>query len=496
MGIQIDRERFEPAEYVEFQRRLEHSLKALEQLLQRPGFGVGAPSLGAEIELSLVDAEGSALPLNRAVLAASLDDHLQLELDRFNLEYNLTAVPAAGRPFSAFEREIGDAIAHLDGVAASHGGRIIPIGILPSLVPSDLDRHNMSDLPRYRALSRALKALRHSDFEIRIDGEEPLATSIDDVTMEGAATSLQVHLRVDPQDFAAVYNAAQLATAPALAVSANSPIFLGHRLWRETRIALFKQAVDPRPDEGRDWHHPPRVGFGHGFVRQSAHELFAETVALFPPLIPITTAEDPLASVRSGAMPALGELRLHMGTVWRWNRPVFDPDAGGHLRIELRALPSGPTPIDSAANAAYLVGLTMGLARRVDALLPRLPFEYAERNFYRAAQQGLDSGLVWAQLRDGPALQELPAAELARELLPVARAGLETLGVDSAEIDRMLGVIEARIDAHASGARYQLETLARLERRLPRQEALLELTRRYLERSKSGSPVHEWSVDG
>ena len=148
-----------------------------------------------------------------------------------------------------------------------------------------------------------------------------------------------------------------MLTAPVLAASGNSPTFLGHRLWHETRVALFKQAGDDRPpDRTPSGGMPPRVGFGNGWVREGALELFCESVALHEPLLPVCGGENPRACARAGGIPRLDELRLHHGTVWKWNRPVYDPAYGGHLRIELRALPSGPTLCDMLANAAFLVG--------------------------------------------------------------------------------------------------------------------------------------------
>jgi hypothetical protein len=236
------------------------------------------------------------------------------------------------------------------------------------------------------------------------------------------------------------------------------------------------------------------VSFGHGYVRRDAYELFAETVALFPPLIPLVTAEDPSA-LASEATPRLEELRLHMGTVWRWNRPVYDPVDGGHLRIELRALPAGPTPVDCAANAALLVGLTHGLADDVEQLLNSLPFALAERNFYRAAQHGLDAGLVWPRGPGAGGLHEVPARELLTELLPVAARGLASLGVDDAESTALLAVIEARLQSGFTGSRYQLAQLGRLEHDMPRDRALRELTLRYLRRARGGEPVATWDVE-
>ena len=351
----------------------------------------------------------------------------------------------------------------------------------------------MTDLPRYRALSAAIKQSRLRPFEVCIFGEDPLNITCDDVTLEGANTSFQVHLRVPPRKFAGYYNAAQLVTPIAVALGANSPTFLAHRLWDETRVALFKQAIDSRPLMEGDWAPPARVSFGHGWVRDGAYELFAEAVGLFPPLLPIVGEQLPLECFQRGKLPRLDELRLHQGTVWRWNRAIYDPGMGGHLRIELRALPSGPTPIDMVANAAFLVGMVLGLGDSMESLLPYFPFHFAERNFYRAAQQGLDANLLWPSVAP-PSPRERPVCELANDLLPVAQRGLEENGVDSKDVDRMLRVIRERIDSRMNGARWQRQLLARLEQQMSRSEALSVLVEQYVKEAQSGGPVTTWRI--
>lgn len=494
MGLQITREEFDENDYRQFEERLTSSLSALAQLLERPGFGVGAESIGAEMELSIVDAQGKAFPINRAVLNRCVNDHIQLELDRFNLEYNLTPVPLAGCPFSGLQTQLVRALASLETGAHSLGGRIVPIGILPTLQVNELDSSVMSDLPRYRALSAGLKRMKKGPFVVHIDGPEPLAVTCQDVTLEGANTSFQVHLRVNPDVFAQVYNAAQLATSVALALSANSPIFLGHRLWDETRVALFKQAIDSRKNEEHDWHPPSRVSFGFGWVRRGAHELFAEAVGLYPPLLPVVGEEDPLECLAGGHLPKLEELRLHQGTIWRWNRAIYDANDDGHVRVEFRALPSGPTPLDMAASAAFLVGLTLGLSRQVDKLLPHFPFDYAHRNFYRAAKYGLDATLLWPTVcAGGP--REVSVCALGEELLPVAEEGLADAGVDRQDIQKMIDVIRRRIRARMTGSRWQVAILNRLDKTLDRPAALCGMLEAYLERTQTGVPVSEWSRD-
>ncbi len=493
VGITIDRECFNDDEYASFAARLRGGLRALRELLQRPGFGLGAPTVGAELEVCLVDADGRPVMLNQRVLADAKDPRVSLELDRFNLEFNSTPVAFAGRPFTALETELIAGLDLLARAAARRGARVLAIGILPSLTLLDLQRSAMTDLPRYRALSAGLRRVRSGPFRVQIRGDEDLDAECDDVTLEGAATSLQLHLRVAPDEFAAMYNAAQIATAPVLAVSGNSPFLLGRRLWRETRIALFKQAVDARRVPSIGGWPPARVSFGHGWVRDGAYELFAEAVAHHAPLVPVITHEDPIARVHAGELPELAELRLHNGTVWRWNRAVYDHSAGGHVRIELRALPAGPTPIDMMANAAFLIGLTRGLARRMDELMISFPFSHAHRNFYRAAQHGLDFDLLWP-CPDPPAARMVPARELLLELLPVAQAGLESGGVATSEALRMLGVIEARVRSGQTGSEWQRRRLELLRARCGPAEAFARLVGEYQAHSAANLPVHSWPV--
>ena len=492
MGLSIDRDKFEDEDFSHFGQRLTHSLQALEHVLQRPQFGEGPCTIGAELELSIINTQGQAHPINRTLLNCSQDEHLQLELDRFNLEYNLSPVSLTGCPFSHLRTQLSTAIRSLAQCASGHGGRIVPIGILPTLCPEELDSPIMSDLPRYRALSSGLRRLREGPFRVHINGIEPLTVTCSDVTLEGATTSFQIHLRVNPQDFANTYNAAQLVTPIALALSANSPIFLRHRLWEETRVALFKQAIDSRKSKEGDWQAPARVSFGHGWVRQGAYELFAEAVGLHSPLLPVLSSEDPMECLRQGHLPQLEELRLHQGTVWRWNRAIYDASAGGHLRVELRALPSGPTPIDMAANAAFLIGLTLGIRENIDRILPQFPFEYAHRNFYRAAECGMEALFVWPN-RTTHGVQEISVCDLAKELLPIAEQGLNVCGVEQIEIQNMLNVIRGRLEARMNGARWQIHRLGHYEQEgYDRRKALTFMLEDYLQYSQTDTPISQW----
>src|SRR6266536_2333940 len=491
MGTRIDRETFDEADYARFRQRLEHDLSTLGGLLGRPGFGVGPSTLGAELELFLIDGAGRPLPVNQAVCSAAADPRINLELDRFNLELNASPTPLAGRPFAAMGDELHSLLEQVRDAARAHGGRLALVGILPTLRRHDLQPAAISDAPRYRALNSGLRRLRNDPFRIRIAGADPLDLAIDDVAPEDANTSFQVHLGVYPADFTRTYDAVELATAPVLAAVGNSPTFLGHRLWEETRVALCKQTIDDRDGRGPR-RRAARVALGSGWLRGGPLELFAEGVRLHQPVLPVLGDHAPPDGGDLGHhAPGLDALRLHQGTVWRWNRAIYDPAAGGHLRIEMRALPAGPTVTDMLANAAFLVGLSRWLAEQDDRWTRTLSFERAEHGFYRAAQRGLAAELSWP-FGDGGRLRVLPAAELVPQVLPAAREGLAHAGVAAAEADGLLAVIAGRVATGQTGAAWQRRTLAALEPRLGRRQALAAMLERYLECAATGQPVHTW----
>ncbi len=491
MGTRIDRDAFDEPDYAPFRERLQQCLLVLGDLLERPGFGVGPATVGAELELSLIDGATRSLPRNQMVRAAAADPRVTVELDRFNLELNASPTLLAGHPFAALGSELRMLLERVAAAADQCGGRLALVGILPTLRRSDLRLDVLTDAPRYRALNTGLRHLRHDDaFQITIDGADPLQLATDDVAVEGANTSFQVHLRVDPADFMRTFNAVQLATAPVLAVAGNSPTFLGHRLWEETRIALCKQSIDDR--DGREPHRQlARVAFGTGWLRGGPLQLFAESVRLHQPLLPVLGDGEPLDVGDQWHAPPLEELRLHQGTVWRWNRAIYDPTAGGHLRIEMRALPAGPTVIDMLANAAFLLGLSLWLAEQDQRWTYVLSFERADHNFYRAAQHGLAAELSWPFGRRSQ-VRTVRAAELVPELLPPAREALVRAGVAATEADDLLGVIASRVVAGQTGAVWQRTMLAAAERRLEGEAALAAMFERYLECAATGQPVHTW----
>jgi gamma-glutamyl:cysteine ligase YbdK (ATP-grasp superfamily) len=491
MGLEIKKSEFTGQEFERFTSKLFHNLDAFQQLLQQPGFGEGAVTVGAELELYIVDQQGHPLPVNTEIQKALGDPQLTLELNRYNLEYNLTPVSITGSPFSLIEREIVSVLEQLNQLARQHDGRVVPIGILPTLQRSDFGSHAMTDLSRYHALTKALAEMRGETVSIKIDGAEPISLRANDVTLEGANTSMQMHYRVNPDQFAASYNAIQLVTPLVLAISANSPFLMGNRLWHETRIPLFKHAIDGCGHNSGKAGEPDRVSFGHGWVRHGAYELFAETVYLHKPIIPVCRRESACRRLAEGEIPSLFELTLHQGTVWPWNRPIYDPGDGGHLRIEMRALPAGPSACDMMANAALTIGLAEGLRHRIEDIIPALPFHTLEYNFYHAAEKGINARLMWPK---GPReqLTRIPAVEVVKELMPVARRGLHAAGISKTEAEHYLGIIERRLDANTNGACWQLRQFSRLSRSMTKRRALRLMLEHYIENSLQNRPVSEW----
>lgn len=494
MGIEINKTSFVEQDYKRFEGALEKNLAALGDLLAAPGFGSGPRSLGAELEVYIVDGEGKPLHLNQEILAAANDAQLTLELNRYNLEYNLSPHALDDQPFANTEREILSRLEHLRRVASGFGGRIVPIGILPTLRLSDFGAHCITDSKRYHALVSQL-LLRRGDGKFRIDihGEDPLQLDMADITLEGANTSFQIHYRVNPGDYADTFNAIQLMTPLVVAIGANSPTLFGHNLWHETRIPLFKQSIDTRRVDRYGWNEPARVNFGQGWVRHGALELFTEVVRIYPPLLPICSTQSPQCELDEGRIPSLAELRLHQSTVWLWNRPVYDAVDGGHLRIEMRALPAGPTAIDMVANAAFLIGLAEGVRPGIEQLLPAIPFGIAEYNFYRAAQHGLDAKLVWP-VTGQSGYREQSVCSIIEGLLPVARQGLGAIGIASGEATRYLGVIERRLERHQTGATWQRTKLASLKQKMPLDAALHTLLEVFIGHSVENIPVAEWQL--
>ncbi|MFA6575609.1 MAG: glutamate--cysteine ligase, partial [Nocardioides sp.] len=364
--------------------------------------------------------------------------------------------------------------------------RMVMIGILPTLAEGHMSLGSLSGNPRYRLLSEQILNARGEDITIDISGKERLRTTADSIVPEAACTSTQFHVQTAPDQFADYWNASQAISAIQLAVGANSPYLLGKELWRETRIPLFEQATDTRSEELKAQGVRPRVWFGERWIT-SVFDLFEENVRYFPALLPITDEEDPLAVLDEGGTPRLSELRLHNGTIYRWNRPVYDVSGGvPHLRVENRVLAAGPTVADTIANAAFYFGLVRALAESERPLWSQMSFSAAEENFHVAAQQGIDAQVYW------PGVGQVQTTELVlRRLLPMAQQGLEAWGATGAEIDRMLGIIEQRCLTGRNGAEWFARQMHQRSD-TDRYDALRATLLDYRERMHTNEPVHTW----
>jgi gamma-glutamyl:cysteine ligase YbdK (ATP-grasp superfamily) len=507
VGEKVVAGRADLADRREYRRKVRRCLEALEQMLAERRFDQPCAVMGLEIELNLADDSGDPVMLNEPVLGAIASGDFQTELGRFNIEVNVAPHQLDGRVFEELREEIDTGLRYADRQAAEVGARLVSIGILPTLTTRHAVPGNLSPGDRYRLLSERILAARGENMALDIEGVERLRLDSVSIVAEAACTSLQLHLQVTSDRFARVWNAAQALAGPQLALGANSPFLFGRELWRETRPILFEQAWDTRPDELKAQGVRPITWFGERWI-DSVADLFEENLRYFPPLLPIRDDEDPSRVLAAGGTPALRELRLHNGTVYRWNRPVYDV-AGGvpHLRVENRALPAGPTVVDALANAAFYYGLVRSLADQARPVWTRLPFALAAENFQLAARYGLEAEVWWPRagrpgargpaVRSGGGVSRVQVRELVlEELLPLAHQGLDAWGVEPRDRDRYLGVIEQRCLRDLNGAAWQSAVYHDLRGRLglDRQPALAAMTRRYMELMRTGEPVHTWPV--
>ena len=491
MGRDIDATVFTAQERSRYRAKVKADLAALRQLVEERWLGTGEPAMGLELELYIIDGGGRPMPVNAEVLDRLPAKAFQTELAQYNLEIDLPPQPLAGGALTTVERALQTAVRQADRAAAEVGGRVLPIGILPTLQPGDAAEDHLSGNPRYRALNDAIVGARGEDITIRIDGAEALEVSSSSILYEAACTSLQLHLDVGPDDFARYWNAAQALAAPLVACAANSPLFLARELHHETRIALFEQAIDTRPEELARQGVRPRVWFGERWLTEGVFELFDENVRYFPALLPLCSNEDPAGELAAGRAPELPELTLHNGTVYRWNRPVYAVrDGVPYLRIENRVLPAGPTAVDGLANAALFYGLIRALADDPAPVWLDMAFTTAETNFFVAARDGLEAALAWPGIGD-----EVPVTTLLREhLLPRAREGLNCWGIIPSDADRLIGVLQGRLASGRNGAAWQLETFRRQRRLgLDRDAAAHVVVDRYAAQAATGDPVHTWT---
>jgi hypothetical protein len=491
MGEQVTATVFTREQRRHYRSKVKRCLEVFAQMLAEAQFDPEDRAVGLEIELNLTDQAGDPAMVNSQALELIANPDFQTELAQFNLEINIPPHLLGGGVFKELEDGVRASLNDAEHRASSGGAHMVLIGILPTVTERHLNGAILTSSDRYSLLNEQIFAARGEDLQIEIDGVERLSTYADTIAPEAACTSVQLHQQVDPTAFANHWNAAQAIAGVQLAVGANSPFFFERELWRETRIALFEQATDTRPEELKAQGVRPRVWFGERWIT-SIFDLFEENVRYFPALLPICEGEDPAEILHNGGVPQLHELRLHNGTIYRWNRPIYDVDGGRpHLRVENRVLPAGPTVVDILANAAFYYGLIRMLVEDERPIWSQMSFPAAEENFHSCAREGIEAQLYW------PGVGEVRVAELVlRRLLPMAHEGLDRWGVAAADRDRLLGIIERRCATLRNGASWQSAAFHRLleDRRLDRLAALREMTVRYREHMHTNEPVHTWPI--
>ncbi|WP_033441760.1 glutamate--cysteine ligase [Saccharothrix sp. NRRL B-16314] len=491
MGDEVGRQQFTRDDRTRYRTKVRRCLDVFARMLEESRFEFDRPTTGMEIELNLVDDAGDPAMRNAEALEAICDPDFVTELGQWNLEINVAPRLLTAGGITEFEDVVRTSLNEAEHKARGVDAHMVMIGILPTLQPKHLAVSALSGNPRYALLNEQVLAARGEDLHIGINGVERLQLTADSIVPEAACTSVQFHLQVSPESFPAYWNAAQAIAGVQVAIGANSPFLLGKELWRETRIALFQQATDTRSDELKEQGVRPRVWFGERWIT-SIFDLFEENVRYFPALLPICDEEDPVQVLERGDTPSLAELRLHNGTIYRWNRPVYDVVRDQpHLRVENRTLPAGPTVVDMLANGAFYYGLVRMLAEEERPLWSQMSFSAAEDNFVAGARAGIDAQVYW------PGLGTVPAVELVlRRLLPLAHEGLVRMKVDAAERDRLLGVIEQRCLTGMNGATWQARTFHRHydHTALDRPEALRRMLRAYRDLMHTNEPVHTWPV--
>ena len=490
MGEQQLSARLEGESHRSFVGSLLRDLRAMEMMIERGLFEHDVRRIGAEQEMFLVD--DSRRPACRAMeILAEIDDpHFTTELALFNLEVNLDPVVLHGQALSELEAQLVAQVARANQAARVHGAQVALAGILPTIRKSDLGLESMTPMPRYHQLNQILNERRGGPYDFQIRGLDELAVKHDNVLVEACNTSFQVHFQVTPDEFPELYNIAQLVAAPVLAAAANSPLFLGRRLWRETRIALFEQSIDTRGSSHHLRERQPRVSFGSKWVRDSVTDVFKEDIVRYRVILGVEPDEDPIEVLQRGHIPKLKALCMHNGTVYRWNRACYGvTDGKPHLRIENRILPSGPTTADEVANTAFWLGLVSAFSLESKPVAERLDFVRAKENFTRAARYGLDAMLDWFDDR-----RVIAKDLILDELLPLAREGLEAKNIETGDIERYLGIVERRVAGRRTGADWMLQSLEQMGDQASLSERLGALTEGMLARQTSGDPVADWSL--
>ncbi len=472
-----------------FVKYLLNDIKALEIMIEQDMIEKGRQRVGIEQELCLVDSTWRPAPIILDTLSQINDDHFTTELAKFNLEINFDPLEFKDHCLSTLEKELKEKINKAEKVLAKEECKVILTGILPTIRHKDLSISNMTPLDRYRALAKSLSKLRGKEFEFHISGTDELITAHESVMFESCNTSYQLHFQVTSEGFVDNYNWAQLISGPVLAASTNSPILLGKRLWRETRIALFQQSIDIRQQKDHLRDRSPRVSFGNRWVNDSIVDAYKEDIVRFETLLSNDQKSNSLKVLEEGKIPTLNALLVHNSTIYKWNRPCYGIYQGKpHFRIENRYLASGPTIPDQVANATFWFGLMAGMPDEYKNLQRKFEFDDAKTNFLKAARDGLDNKFIWFSNKYNA--QDL----ILNEMLPIARDGLRKHNINKKDINHYLEIIEERVKTGKTGSHWMLESYNNIRKTGTRDQALVATTAAIYNRQQKMEPIHKWSL--
>ncbi|MGH8553185.1 MAG: glutamate--cysteine ligase, partial [Methylococcales bacterium] len=283
MGQEIDQTRFARRDFEKFYSCLSDETDYLADLIRNNGLSKREAVAGFEIEAWLVNPDMQPAPDNEAFLKRLNNPLASAELARFNVELNNNPVDLSGTVLGTMHRDLEKFTATVRRTARDMNLCIVMIGILPTLRQNQLTLANMSGLNRFRALNEQIFQAREGrPAHIEIGGREHLKIEHCDVMLESAATSFQIHLQTPLASAHHFYNASIIASAPCVAVGANSPYLFGRDLWAETRIPLFEQAIEAGGYNGVAHGPLRRVSFGSDYARKSILECFRENLDHFP----------------------------------------------------------------------------------------------------------------------------------------------------------------------------------------------------------------------
>ena len=387
MGKDVAETVFSREDRTRYRQKVRRCLDVFERMLAQSRFDADRPMTGTEIELNLIDEHGDPAMANARVLKAIANSDFQTELGQFNIEINIPPRRLAGDAATELEQSIRTSLDDAEARASDEGAHLVMIGILPTVTENHLNGERSPPIPATpcstnRSSPRAARTCTSRSKASR-DCRPTPTRSPRKRRAPVSSSTCRSRLRRLPG------HGTQLRPWPCrYAVGANSPFFFGKELWRETRIALFEQATDTRPEELKAQGVRPRVWFGERWIT-SIFDLFEENVRFFPALLPICETEDPVEVLERGDTPELFELRLHNGTIYRWNRPIYDVVRGRpHLRVENRITPAGPTVADIVANGAFY-GLSRYLAEEDRPVWTQLSFAAAGRTSTKARSMAL-----------------------------------------------------------------------------------------------------------